>query len=60
MVHAHVREQRYTLAGPVAIDFHKREDLPTGRFLVSGRANAAVIPRPAPIPPTPQWAGRRS
>ena len=44
MVHAHVREQRYTLAGPVAIDFHKRDDLPTGRFLVSGRANAAVTP----------------
>lgn len=50
MVHEHVREQRYTLAGPVAIDFHRREDLPTGRFLVSGRANAAVSPRSGTSP----------
>ncbi len=57
MVHEHVREQRYTLAGPVAIDFHKREDLPTGRFLVSGRASAPVSPASG-VRPTDTAVGR--
>jgi hypothetical protein len=57
MVHAHVREQRYTLAGPVAIDFHRRDDLPTGRFLVSGRASAPVNPASG-VRPTDTAVGR--
>jgi len=57
MVHEHVREQRYTLAGPVAIDFHRRDDLPTGRFLVSGRASAPVSPASG-VPPTDTAVGR--
>jgi hypothetical protein len=57
MVHAHVREQRYTLAGPVAIDFHRRDDLPTGRFLVSGRASAPVSPASG-VRPTDTAVGR--
>ena len=57
MVHEHVREQRYTLAGQVTIDFHKREDLPTGRFLVSGRASAPVTPASG-ISPTDSAVGR--
>ncbi len=42
MVHDHVNEQRYTLAGPVAIELARRDDLTTGRFVVTGRASAAV------------------
>lgn len=42
MVHDHVREQRYTLAGPVAIELFQSEDLTTGRFLVTSEANAVV------------------
>ncbi|MBA2739744.1 MAG: DUF3662 domain-containing protein [Nocardioidaceae bacterium] len=42
MVRDHVREQHYTLAGPVVIDLVQRADLTTGRFLVTGKANAAV------------------
>jgi len=57
MVHEHVREQRYTLAGPVAIDFHRRDDLPTGRFLVSGRASAPVTPASG-VQPTDTAVGR--
>lgn len=44
MVHEHVREQRYTLAGPVTIELVRREDLTTGRFLVTSRASASVTP----------------
>lgn len=43
LVHEHVREQRYTLAGPVVIDLNRREDLTTGRFLVTGKASATVV-----------------
>ena len=42
MVRDHVAEQRYTLAGPVAIHLDQRDDLTTGRFLVTSRASAAV------------------
>ena len=44
MVHEHVREQRYTLAGPVVIELARREDLTTGRFLVTSKASATVTP----------------
>ncbi len=44
MVRDHVAEQRYTLAGPLAISFDRVEDLTTGRFRVRGRANAVVTP----------------
>ncbi len=57
LVHDHVREQRYTLAGPVSIDFHRREDLPTGRFLVTGQANAQVTPASG-VDPTDTAVGR--
>ena len=57
LIHEHVREQRFTLAGPVAIDFHKRADLPTGRFLVSGRASAQVSPASG-VAPTDTMVGR--
>lgn len=50
MVRDHVDEQRYTLAGPVAIELSQRHDLTTGRFLVTGRANAAVTPAANPGP----------
>lgn len=42
MVRDHVADQRYTLAGPVAIHLDQRDDLTTGRFLVTSRASAAV------------------
>lgn len=42
MVHDHVREQRYTPAGPVVISLVRRDDLHTGRFLVTSRASATV------------------
>ncbi len=45
MVRSHVAEQRYTLAGPLAIGFERHEELATGRFHVRGRASARVGPR---------------
>ncbi|MGH3423146.1 MAG: FhaA domain-containing protein, partial [Nocardioidaceae bacterium] len=44
LVQEHVAEQRYTLAGPLKIEFEDRDDLTTGRFRVRSRANAAVTP----------------
>lgn len=46
MVRSHVAEQRYTLAGPLKINFVRQEGLSTGRFRVSGQANASVTPAP--------------
>jgi len=45
MVEDHVRDQRYTLAGPLVMNFERQDDLTTGRFRVRGQANAAVTPR---------------
>lgn len=44
LVHEHVAEQSYTLAGPLEIEFSLAEDLTTGRFRVRSRASAAVTP----------------
>ena len=44
LVNEHVNEQRYTLAGPLRIDFEERLDLSTGRFRVHSQAKASVTP----------------
>jgi hypothetical protein len=44
LVEEHVREQRYTLAGPLSIGFAESADLSTGRFRVRSRTNASVTP----------------
>lgn len=44
LVQEHVAEQRYTLAGPLSIQFANNDRLTTGRFRVRSRANAAVTP----------------
>lgn len=44
LVQEHVTEQRYTLAGPLAIAFVEVPELGTGRFRVRSRTNAAVTP----------------
>lgn len=44
LVQEHVTEQRYTLAGPLAIRFIETGELGTGRFRVRGRTNASVRP----------------
>lgn len=42
LVQDHVAEQRYTLAGPLAISFANTPELGTGRFRVRSRTNASV------------------
>lgn len=42
MVQDHVTEQRYTLAGPLAITFVNTPELGTGRFRVRSKTNASV------------------
>lgn len=44
LVEEHVKEQRYTLAGPLSIGFAESSDLGTGRFRVRSRTNASVTP----------------
>ncbi|MGJ9413926.1 FhaA domain-containing protein [Aeromicrobium sp. CF4.19] len=44
LVQEHVDEQRYTLAGPLAIAFDETPQLHTGRFRVRSRTNASVTP----------------
>ena len=44
LVEEHVKEQRYTLAGPLSIGFAQSADLGTGRFRVRSRTNASVTP----------------
>ena len=46
LVEEHVREQRYTLAGPLSIGFAETAELSTGRFRVRSRTNAAVTSAP--------------
>ena len=44
MVDEHVKEQRYTPAGPLKINFKQAGELTTGRFRVRSTANASVTP----------------
>ncbi len=44
LVEEHVKEQRYTLAGPLSIGFSRSAELGTGRFRVRSRTNASVTP----------------
>jgi len=44
MLRDHAHEQSYVFTGPVAISFHEREDLSTGRFRVRSAALAKVTP----------------
>jgi hypothetical protein len=44
LVEEHVKEQRYTLAGPLSIGFAESAELSTGRFRVRSRTNASVTP----------------
>jgi hypothetical protein len=44
LVNEHVAEQRYTMAGTLAISFKKAGDLSTGRFRVRSKTTAAVTP----------------
>lgn len=44
LVEEHVKEQRYTLAGPLAIAFTQSGELSTGRFRVRSSTNASVTP----------------
>lgn len=47
LVQEHVDEQRFTLAGPLAITFVNSPDLGTGRFRVRSKTNATVTPAEA-------------
>jgi len=53
MMHAYAAEQHYVFAGPLQLNFHRAEDLTTGRFRVRSAAAAAVTrgQGPAPNPP---------
>ncbi|RYJ01862.1 MAG: DUF2662 domain-containing protein, partial [Actinomycetales bacterium] len=44
LVKEHVKEQRYTLAGPLTITFVEAPELGTGRFRVRSKASAVVRP----------------
>lgn len=44
LVQDHVKEQHYTLAGPLAIAFKQSGELSTGRFRVKSSTNASVTP----------------
>jgi FHA domain-containing protein len=44
MLRDHAHEQSYVFTGPVAISFHERDDLSTGRFRVRSAALAKVTP----------------
>ena len=45
MVHEHVNDQRYTLAGPLRMEFVEMDTLPTGQFRVKSHAEASVTPQ---------------
>ncbi|MEO6470940.1 MAG: DUF3662 and FHA domain-containing protein [Aeromicrobium sp.] len=44
LVDEHVKEQHYTLSGPIAIAFIQSGELSTGRFRVKSSTNASVTP----------------
>lgn len=46
LVHEHVEEQHYTLAGSLAITFERDDSLRTGRFTVESRTNATIHASP--------------
>lgn len=50
MMHAYASEQGYVFAGPLQLNFHRAEDLTTGRFRVRSAAAAAVTPAPGRDP----------
>ncbi len=53
MMHAYAAEQQYVFAGPLRMNFHRVDDLSTGRFRVRSAAAAAVTPGPGqPAEPT--------
>jgi hypothetical protein len=52
MMHGYAAEQQYMFAGPLRLNFHRAEDLTTGRFRVRSVAAAAVTPGPGQPPAT--------
>lgn len=46
MMHGYAAEQHYVFAGPLQMNFHRADDLTTGRFRVRSAAAAAVTPGP--------------
>jgi hypothetical protein len=44
LVDEHVVEQRYTMTGPINIDFVEDDDLGTGRFRIASSTSAEVMP----------------
>jgi hypothetical protein len=46
MMHAYASEQQYMFAGPLRMNFHRVDDLTTGRFRVRSMAAAGVTPGP--------------
>ncbi|MCW2747391.1 MAG: hypothetical protein JWP10_533 [Nocardioidaceae bacterium] len=44
LVQDHVNDQRYTLPGPISINFKEAAELSTGRFRVRSSTNASVTP----------------
>jgi FhaA, N-terminal domain/FHA domain len=50
MLHTYSVEQGYVFAGPLQLNFHRAEDLGTGRFRVRSAAAAAVTPAPGRDP----------
>lgn len=54
LIHDHVTEQRYTLAGPLEIAFVNTPELGTGRFRVRSKTHAAVSDGSAGGSPKPE------
>jgi hypothetical protein len=50
MLHTYAAEQHYVFAGPLQLNFHRADDLTTGRFRVRSAAAAAVTPAPGRDP----------
>jgi hypothetical protein len=50
MMHTYAAEQGYVFAGPLQLNFHRADDLTTGRFRVRSAAAAAVTPAPGRNP----------
>lgn len=58
MMHTYAAEQHYVFAGPVQLNFHRADDLTTGRFRVRSAAAAAVTPAAGRDPNPSETAGR--
>jgi hypothetical protein len=50
MLHGYAAEQGYVFAGPLQLNFHRADDLGTGRFRVRSAAAATVTPAPGRDP----------